>query len=469
MVTVASAVSEEVPSLVGAVGLTSSRSTAPRVMMAQSLDCESDDVNGSESLESEIPMRAEGDTPEWSEVERGDFSSAEPSSDEEEDEDQHRQLHPLRLWVLNLTIEDFIMWTRPGHIQSHATSEFQVETNPTSIMWPVWWTIEQDHLDEDERGMIPVTEDVAMLRCDVTPVLFEDGIIRNVFVVWLLEEETGRERRAAVIRGRSNSVVTPWPGRELGTAAKAVARASKAPFIATPQATATAFPKARAVARAPRGGGATVPTGMRCLHVEEEPDWEPPMLVGAKAEPIIASRFECIDHPVGSAVISQQPWVLVDSGANETILPWLADIKESGCTHTAVVTTSGDRVAALRTRDGELCIKSTEDSRDWLLSVRRLVEAGGTFKWDREAATVSYLDSEGHEQRVDCRIQNLRMDCLSWIGRASSQFGSCSQNTSNTSQQLRAQLQRQLLSGRVVKHVPLRSCVRLCGMKKHIA
>ena len=104
VVTVASAVSEEVPSLVGAVGLTSSRSTAPRVMMAQSLDCEIDDVSGSESLESEIPRRAEGDTPERSEVERGDFSSAELSSDEEEDEDQHQLLHPLRLWVLNLKI-----------------------------------------------------------------------------------------------------------------------------------------------------------------------------------------------------------------------------------------------------------------------------------------------------------------------------------------------------------------------------
>ena len=149
-----------------------------------------------------------------------------------------------------------------------------------------------------------------------------------------------------------------------------------------------------------------MPTAMRCVCVEEELDFEPPMLVGAKVEPITASRLECIDQPVGSAVISQQPSVLVDSGANETIRPWLADIKESGCTHTAVVTASGDRVAALRTRAGELCIKSTEDSRDWLLSVRRLVEAGGTFKRDREAATVFYLDGEGHEQHVDCGIQN---------------------------------------------------------------
>ena len=26
-----------------------------------------------------------------------------------------------------------------------------------------------------------MTEDVVMLKCDVTPVMFEDGIIRNVF------------------------------------------------------------------------------------------------------------------------------------------------------------------------------------------------------------------------------------------------------------------------------------------------
>ncbi|CAE7510622.1 unnamed protein product [Symbiodinium sp. CCMP2592] len=187
----------------------------------------------------EAAASAKGDTPEWSEVERGDFSSAEPSSEEEfqADEDQHRQVQPLRLWVLNLTIEDFIMWTRPGHIQSHATSEFQMETNPNSIMWPVWWTIEPDYLDDNEQGVIPVTEDEVMLRCDVTPVLFEDGIIRNVFVVWLLEEETGRERRVAVIRGRVRPIVTPWPNRELSTAASA----SSPPVAKAPTITAAAY------------------------------------------------------------------------------------------------------------------------------------------------------------------------------------------------------------------------------------
>ena len=141
----------------------------------------------------------------------------------------------FRLWVLDLTIEDFIMWTRPGHIQSHATSGFQMETNPNSIMWPVWWTIEQDYLDDNEQGVIPVTEDVVMLKCDVTPVMFEDGIIRNVFVVWLLEEETGRERRVAVIRGRVRPIVTPWPNREMSTAAPASSfPVAKAPTVKAP-------------------------------------------------------------------------------------------------------------------------------------------------------------------------------------------------------------------------------------------
>ena len=54
-----------------------------------------------------------------------------------------------------------------------------------------------------------------MLRCDVSPVMFEDGIIRHVFVVWLLEETTGREPRVAMIRGRIRPVVVPWPNPNL--------------------------------------------------------------------------------------------------------------------------------------------------------------------------------------------------------------------------------------------------------------
>ena len=52
---------------------------------------------------------------------------------------------------------------------------FEQETNPNSIMWPTWWTITSDSLSDDEDGTIYVTDEVCMLRCTVTMVLFEDG------------------------------------------------------------------------------------------------------------------------------------------------------------------------------------------------------------------------------------------------------------------------------------------------------
>ena len=159
-------------------------------------------------------MRAEANTPDRSE-ERGDFSSAEPSSEEETEQvPEDPLLPPLCLWVLDLTLEVYVMWNRPAYVQSHATMTFQRETNPEAITWPVWWTIEQNALDDDDRGVIPVVDNVVMLKCDVTTVLFEDGIIRNVFVVWLIQEETGQERRMALIRGRVRPAVTAWPERK---------------------------------------------------------------------------------------------------------------------------------------------------------------------------------------------------------------------------------------------------------------
>ena len=71
-----------------------------------------------------------------------------------------------------------------------------------------------------------------------------------------------------------------------------------------------------------------------------------------------------------------------------------------------MVTASGDRVLALRTKDGELRIKSNGGSRDWLLSVRRLVEAGGTFGWTQNGAEVTFRDHEGCEQHIKCHIVN---------------------------------------------------------------
>ena len=133
------------------------------------------------------------------------------------------------------------------------------------------------------------------------------------------------------------------PSVEKTAAAEARASTSCQVTSTCPQAKAMAFPRARAATRASRG---------RALE--------------SSADDVTSAwRLECIDCPSGNAVMNQQASVLAESGANETIRPWQADIKESGCTHTTVVAASG-----------ELCIKSSEDSRD---CVRSLAEAGGSF------------------------------------------------------------------------------------------
>ena len=386
--------------------------------------------------------------------------------------------HPAPLWVLDLTLSDYIAWTRQGHVQSYAHNPFEQESNPNSIMWPTWWTIASDHLSDDEDGTIHIVDEVCMLRCTTTMVLFEDGIIRPVFVVWLLEKVSGRERMAALIREQFRPMVRTWPAEELSKAAPPKARGwprAKMPTVPTPKGfygdaaraymhsekasssspgyisgpaytlelanpkSSSAIPKAssavpKASAAVPKASAAVPKTdsfAMRCMHIEEENGDSIPTLVGAEQSVInskawkheenkndpthvgthqdatMAHRLECTDYPAANIAVSQQqPSVLVDSGANETIRPWDESINETGCKKTSVVTASGDRVPALRTKDGELCIKSSGESRDWLLSVRRLVEAGGTFGWTPKGAELTFRDREGCEQHLKCNIMN---------------------------------------------------------------
>ena len=200
----------------------------------------SDDNHGVSDVEG-IQTHAEASTPEWSDVEQGQFPSpaTTPRSDSEVELIGVRE-PPAPLWVLNLTLSEYVAWTRRGHVQSYAHSPFEQETNPNSIMWPTWWTIAADQLSDDEDGTIRVVDEVCMLRCTVTMVLFEDGIIRPVFVVWLLEKVSGRERMAALIREQSKPVIRPWPAEELSKAAPPKAKGwakAKMPTAPTPKST----------------------------------------------------------------------------------------------------------------------------------------------------------------------------------------------------------------------------------------
>ena len=172
----------------------------------------SDDNHGISDVE-EIQTHAEASTREWSDVEQGQFPNpaTTPRSDSE--------IEFIGAREPNLTLRDYVAWTRQGHVQSYAHSPFEQEINPNSIMWPTWWTIASDQLSDDEDGTIHVVDEVCMLRCTTTMVLFEDGIIRPVSVVWLLEKVSGRERMAALIREQSRPIIRPWPAQELSKAA----------------------------------------------------------------------------------------------------------------------------------------------------------------------------------------------------------------------------------------------------------
>ena len=453
----------------------------------------------------EIPTYSEASTPEWSDVEHGNVVSPVSSQDSEIELIGPRH-PPAPLWALNLSLNEFLEWCRPGRVQEFALGQFEEVTNVNSILWPVWWTIERDMLDDDERGVIPVTDEVRMMKLSTTMILFSDGIIRPVFLAWLLDEMSGRDRTVAIIREPARPIVRPYPAQtgaatpELSKAAPPkFGRVAKSPTVSPPplgytqqpdvltallqvvdegasSASSSSLPIAKvlgaaaakskasaakanppskasaastvkansppkasaasavkanpppkasaasavkanpppkasaapspnpATSAAARGSTESHARAMRCVCVEDEANDDPPWLAGAGMKEGTAYRLECDDQPAACAVVSEHPSVLVDSGANETIRPWTQGFSEAGCKRTSVVTASGDRIPALRTRDGELRIQSSHDTKDWLLSVRRLVEAGGSFDWTPEAAVVTYVDAGGKMQQVQCKI-----------------------------------------------------------------
>ena len=98
-----------------------------------------------------------------------------------------------------------------------------------SILWPVWWTIERDLLDDDERGVIPVTEEVCMMKLSTTIILFGNGIIRPVFLAWLLDELLGRDRVVAMTQEPAKPLVKPY-SVQTETAAPALSKAAPSKF-----------------------------------------------------------------------------------------------------------------------------------------------------------------------------------------------------------------------------------------------
>ena len=176
----------------------------------------------------EIPTYAEASNPEWSDVEQGNVLSP-VGSQNNEIELIGPEHPPPPLWALNLSLNEFLEWCRPGRVQGFAIGQCEKVTNVNSILWPVWWTIERDLLDDDERGVIPVTEEVCMMKLSTTVILFSDGIIRPVFLAWLLDEPSGRDRMVAITREPAKPLVRPYPA-QTETGAPVLSKAAPSKF-----------------------------------------------------------------------------------------------------------------------------------------------------------------------------------------------------------------------------------------------
>ncbi|OLP85945.1 Retrovirus-related Pol polyprotein from transposon TNT 1-94 [Symbiodinium microadriaticum] len=410
----ASADSSSGNTLVGAKASSVTMTAGSVVAMAVGEDSFSSSGDSSLDDEDLQSMAGEASTPEWSDVEQGNV----PSEDESEEEPRDPMTFQLRnapLWVLNLSPAEYLQWSTPGGIMDRAQNDFHEQRNPNSIVWPVWWTIAFDHLDTNADGVIQVTEDVVMLQCNLATVRCEDEVCRQVFVVWICEEETGQERMLAVNRmwqrpvvyrhdgdGERAQLISATPGatrHNQWTAISATPGATrhnqwtatssweppiwslgdgvpsaKAPTVAMPP------PLQRPQAKAKATATASFSITPRRPPAARAPAERPGRLLEAHAAQAESRGMKC----------STETLVLADSGANELIRP-AGDAAPSRSTKVSLTLADGNLTFAWKTRDGELAIPG--DSSSWIAPVGKIVELGYRFEWD--PITGAQLSREG--------------------------------------------------------------------------
>ncbi|CAE7333942.1 unnamed protein product [Symbiodinium natans] len=152
-------------------------------------------------------MHAEASTPEWSDVEQGDLPDEDSDVSAEEGDDERRGDDPL--WVRDLTLQDFVAWTRPNHTQTRAEKLFREEENPYAVTWGTWIILHHDTEDADEAGAIPIGDSVAMLQYDWTLVTCIDAVARPCVVAHLMGCTTGSERDLVLADSGANEVIRP--------------------------------------------------------------------------------------------------------------------------------------------------------------------------------------------------------------------------------------------------------------------
>ena len=346
------------------------------------------------------------DPPSDSEDSRLSDASSEGNSGEEEAVDSIPDAGGP-LWILDLTLRDYIHWTRPAQIQVCADRDFREEENPHAITWAVWEAIIHDELDTDESGTIPIAEDVCMIKCDTTVVFCEDGVGRPCFVVWIQEESTGRERHFALAQFRYRPRARRWPATPDPNVPERPLSNPQTPSKAAP----ARNPVAHDAVSASVGGvpPAKVPTV-----------GPPPMLEGSNAvtsrstdpQRTSSSTSSVSEQAQGypraaqacsTSVSDDERCVLADTGANELIRP--AGVQPPmRSTKVHLTLADGNTTFAWRTRDGELAMPGEESS--WIAPVGKLVELGYRFMWDLESGARLVRDTEAGPEIIRMFVDN---------------------------------------------------------------
>ncbi|CAE7661265.1 unnamed protein product [Symbiodinium sp. CCMP2592] len=348
---------------------------------ADSAEAEEESSAAPSSTEEEMPMHAEASTPEWSDV-------------------------------LDLSVRDYVAWTHrrtgqyvddegrgPPEIQSFADSAFYTEPNPRSVTWAVWFTVIHDQLDEDDSGVIPVADGVDMIKLDAALVQCADGIPRPVFVAWVVDLKTGRERRFAVARITQQPIVREWPRPPPNVAAPPRATNSTVPWA-----------EMRATSRAvPHVTQAHHPPVSACLHRRPTSVQQPESLYlegtdGAHQKPLAAAAVgSALGHAGGDDL------VLADTGANEVIRP-TGNGPPPRSSSVSLTLADGNEVEAWRTRDGELAIPGSDA---WIAPIGKIVALGYRFVWDPITGAQLKRDDGEDETTYHLCIEN-GLPYLAW-------------------------------------------------------
>ena len=365
--------------------------------MARSMQSEEESSSQAFSGEEfESPMHAEASAPEWSDVEQGVFPDEDSDVSAEEGDDERRGDDPL--WVLDLTLQDFVAWTRPNHIRTRAERLFREEENPYAVTWGTWIILHHDTEDADEAGAIPIGDSVVMLQYDWTLVMCIDAVARPCVVTHLMDEDTGRERLVALIRVPYEHMpfVRPWehastssqsirlPCDQAASSTDPRAPAAEAPTVPPPPPCVNYQPPAQGRAQA---------TEMFHVHVRHPPVHG--TLPQRRRRSATQSDMSHACAAKGCTTGSEHDLVLADSGANEVIRP-AQDQPPPRSMQVDLTLADGSAIPSYRSRDGELAVPGSDS---WIAPIGKIVELGYRFVWDNMTGA-QLIRGEGDEAEV---------------------------------------------------------------------